>query len=117
MPCESLSDSLVLLNLVFVYARNLAGELIGGMVGNLSGIVTLDDDEGGSPSRFPPPLFEIPLSPSEAERVGGSQAAGDFFQGHDDVRSEGGQDNEDEELQKVCRPGRLLPSQCQRSCI
>ena len=113
--CKSLSDLLVLLNLVCVFARNLAGELIGGMVGNLSGIVNLDDDEGGSPSRFPPP-FESALSLSEAERGGESQAASDFFQRLDDVRSEGGQENDDEELRKVRRPGRPLP-QYQRPCI
>lgn len=107
---KSLSDPLGLRNLVCVFTRELAGELIGGVVGNLSGIVNLDDDEGGFPSSFPPPIFDSPLPPYEAERGGGSQAADDLLPRHDDVRSEWGQGNEDEELQKVCRSTRMLPS-------
>ncbi len=76
-----------------------AGDLIGGVVGNLSSIVDLDDER-----EFPPPLFSPSLSPHGpmrrcpspgGEGVGGLLDLSDVSWRDEDHRSE------EEELRKV----------------
>ena len=73
-----------------------AGDLIGGVVGNLSSIVNLDDE-----SEFPRPLFSPLQSPHAGEGAGRLLDSSDFSWRHDDHRSELDRDSEEEELRKV----------------
>ena len=73
-----------------------AGDLIGGVVGNLSSIVNLDDE-----SEFPRALFSPLQSPHGSEGAGRLLESSDFSWRHEGHPSELDRDNEEEELHKV----------------